>query len=344
MAGSASADGHSRSSQATVNKKDWIGFFFVVTISAVLAYNYFLEVDLQLLDYRLQIHNEVLDSSAVTPYRYRILMPFLCNFLFRLNAIILPEDIAFLFSYWFCQLSAILLFIALMYRYLNLWFPRIYALVGILFIGGMMPIALKDHFYAPWSLLEPALFTLALLLMVRKRTILLGVIVAIATLNRETALFIPILFFLTTADLQDAILQRRSIPRQQLLFFTIYLAIWLVVFVGMRLILGSGPPAITLSETVERNFSLGGILKTSVNGLLFMGAYWLFAALGYKYADRFVQRSALIVPLFLIPVAIWGLWYEVRLLMPLYPILIPLGLSFLQAMWDGHDRPQVQGI
>jgi hypothetical protein len=43
-------------------------------------------------------------------------------------------------------------------------FTKEQALIGVLFVGGTVPIALRDHWYQPWSLLEPGFFSLALIL------------------------------------------------------------------------------------------------------------------------------------------------------------------------------------
>jgi hypothetical protein len=76
-----------------------------------------------------------------------------------------------------------------------------------------------------------------------------------------------------------------------------------------------------------------------MNGSLFLGGFWLFAVLGFRFAPRLVRQAALIVPLYLVVIAIWGVWNEVRLLMPLYPVLIPLGMSFI---WRPSTRNSVQ--
>ena len=65
------------------------------------------------------------------------------------------------------------------------------------------------------------------------------------------------------------------------------------------------------------------------NVTLLLGAFWLFAALGWRHAPSFVRRTALVIPAYLITVAVWGIWWEVRLLMPLYPVLFALALSYL---------------
>jgi hypothetical protein len=54
-----------------------------------------------------------------------------------------------------------------------------------------------------------------------------------------------------------------------------------------------------------------------------------------------VKRTALLVPPYLAVVLLWGVWYEVRLLLPLDAIVIPLGLSFLYRARGAADVPEL---
>ena len=50
------------------------------------------------------------------------------------------------------------------------------------------------------------------------------------------------------------------------------------------------------------------------------------------------------VPAYLMTVAVWGIWWEVRLLMPLYPILFALALSYLYEPRRGRGMmPRANG-
>src|SRR5262249_32406258 len=47
------------------------------------------------------------------------------------------------------------------------------------------------------------------------------------------------------------------------------------------------------------------------------------------------RRSALVIPPYLVTVLIWGAWSETRLLTPLFPIVLPLALSYLFGVAEG---------
>jgi hypothetical protein len=71
--------------------------------------------------------------------------------------------------------------------------------------------------------------------------------------------------------------------------------------------------------------------------VLFLGGTgWLLAILGFGRAPRFVKRTTALLAVYLPAYLIFGYWYEVRLLMPLYPVLLPLALS---GLYQPHDDP-----
>lgn len=67
----------------------------------------------------------------------------------------------------------------------------------------------------------------------------------------------------------------------------------------------------------------------AANLTMLFGVCWLFAVLGWSRAPSFIRRAAIIIPFYLATIAVFGIWWEVRLVMPLYPILFALALSYL---------------
>lgn len=309
-------------------KTDFSAIVLILSVSAVIAYGYFSRVDRPRLEPRLELHSQIIAGTALSPYRYRILVPFAAEFFTKVLSTVVSVKAAFLLSYAAYDLLAVFFLLTILFLWLRTWFNREQSLIGVLFVAGTMPIALQDHYFQPWSLLEAGLFVAALLAIHRKRYWLLSFLVALASLNRETAVFIPLAFFLTI-DKKSFFNTRSKNDWKPVLLFGQLLLIWAIVFWGLRYSLGSAPHIATIAGLLARNTSLGSLFYTFVNGSLFLGGLWVFALLGFRYAPRFIKRVALIVPFYLITVIIWGVWPEVRLLMPLYPVLVPLGLSFL---------------
>lgn len=107
----------------------------------------------------------------------------------------------------------------------------------------------------------------------------------VATLNRETAVLIPLAFVI---DFDG----RRPIPCRDLGVALLLLAAWLGTFLTVRSMAGFAEPAITLQRIWEVNRSAEGLKSAATNIALFAGvAGWLLAMRGYFLAPRFVRRT-----------------------------------------------------
>lgn len=313
------------------NIKNYVDFKVLIllfSVSATLAYGYFRLVDVPHYQVRLELHNQIISGTALSPYRYRVLVPFAEEISTRALSSVLPGKAAFLVSYLIYDLLAILFLLVTLFCFLRTWFNREQALIGVLFVAGTMPIAFQNHYFQPWSLFESGLFSASLLAIYWQRYWLLASLVLLAAINRETAVFIP-LTFLLTIDFKNLLNAKSMKEWKPILLFCGLFLIWAAVFFGLRYILGSAAHSDTIQGLLAQNTTKVSIFFTIVNGSLFLGGLWAFAFLGYRFAPSFIKRVTLIVPLYLLTILIWGVWKEVRLLMPLYPVLVALGLSYL---------------
>ena len=312
----------------TKAKLDFIALIIILSAAAVVAHGYFKLVAEPSYDARFALHQAIIEGTAPSPYRYRILVPFIAEPFIRYSPTSNYKE-AFVLTYEIYDLLAIFFLLAALFIWLKNWFTREQALTGVLFVAATMPIALKNHYFQPWSLLEAALLTTALLAIYRKRHWLLAFIVLLASLNRETGVFIPLAFLLASVDLGRLLRLKNKIDWKPIMLFAGYLLLWAAVFFGNRYFRGTAPPIETVEGLWARNTTRDWLYLTFVNGSLFLGGFWVFAVFGFRYAPAFIRRVALIIPAYLVTVMLWGVWYEVRLLMPLYPVLLPLGLSFV---------------
>jgi len=312
-----------------LSKTDIMAIVFIFSVSAVIAYVYFTRVDRPNLEPRIELHSQIIEGTAPPPYRYRILVPLIAEISTKAFSVVCSYKKAFLLSYAMYDLLAIFFILATLFLWLKNWFSKEQALIGVLFLAGTMPIALQNHYYQPWSLLETGLFSASLLAIYSKRYWMLAFLVMLASLNRETAIFIPLAFLLTSLDIKSILKTRMHIAWKPIILFFALLLEWAVIFWALRYFQGSAPYIHTIEELLEKNLAKRSLFHTFVNGSLFLGGFWVFIILGYRYAPKFIKQVALIIPFYLIVIAIWGVWYEVRLLMPLYPVLLPFGLSFV---------------
>ena len=292
-------------------KIDFSSLILILSVSAVIAYGYFGRVDRPNFELRLELHNQIITGTAPSPYRYRILVPFAGEILTRTLLVILPMKAAFLLSYAIYDLTVIFFLLAVLFLWLRTWFNMEQALIGVLFIAGTMPIALQDHYFQPWSLLEAGIFSAALLAIHRKRYWCLAFLVAGASLNRETAIFIPITFLLTI-NFKSLLNTRSKKDWNPIFLFGGLLFTWAAIYYGLRYFLGSTSHIETIEGLLARNTTKGGLFYTFVNGSLFLGGLWAFALLGFRYAPHFIKRVTIIIPFYVVTVLVWGVWQEVR--------------------------------
>jgi hypothetical protein len=164
-----------------------------------------------------------------------------------------------------------------------------------------------------------------------KRYYFLFPILILATLNRATAVFIPIMFFLVHLDFQDGFKVGVSrFFKKHFIKVLILFLIWMGVRGCLWLILGKGNEWVKpLEEIFLQNINWEYLRMASIKISIFFGACWFFAVLGFKTGPIFIKRAYLVIPIYLFVIGVWGIWIEIRLLTPLYPLLTALMLSFV---------------
>ena len=288
----------------------------LVTASLIPALDYGFGPGDETLIARREIHRSIIDHTARDPDRYRWLAAYLVEPPVRLLSQVMPRDQAFDRVSTAFYLAAIAGMLWSLFAFLRLWFADDAALIATLVPACTMRIAMRQHDYAPYSFLEPTFVALSLLAIRARRYTWLAALIALASFNRETAVFL-VLLHLVTSDWSRAAWIRTFA----------YGAIWAAVFVGVRIVSGEGERYWSIDLIFRTNMSQPRLALANITMLL--GAFWLFAVMGWSHAAGFVRRSALIIPAYLVTIAIWGIWWEVRLLMPLYAILFGLALSYL---------------
>jgi len=313
-------------------RKLYIVFALLFSVSLVIGDYHYHGIDKPNLDTRLKLHTKIIDGTAESPYRYRILVPFVMEHLAKTLPQFIPANKRFLLSYLVYDITVVFFMLGLLFVYLRLWFPAEQSLIGVLFVSSTMIAAMKNHYYQPWSFLDASFFTLGLLAIFKKKYVGFAFLVVLATLNRATAIFLPLTYLLISINTDVSRKYRNTsslLSRQDLFRFLVYFALWLTVFIGLRWILGQAGSVHTIRELWALNTTPARLLYALINNSIFLGLFWLFAVRGFGCAPIYVRKTVRIVPLYILVIAVYGVWHEVRLLMTLYPILVPLGLSFI---------------
>jgi hypothetical protein len=135
-------------------------------------------------------------------------------------------------------------------------------------------------------------------------------------LNSEASIILPFL-----------LLAVAGISRRSVAVWAAYAGIWVTVTLGLHLALGEGGATSSFAPLWRDN--LRHLPIALVNIGLFLGPLWIAALVGLRRAPLAARRTAWLIPPFVAAVGIWGYWWDVRLLMSLYPLLVPLVLSAL---------------
>lgn len=305
-------------------------------VATAVGYSYTMAVGVPSVYARIHSHSTVLSQSAGFPLRYRILVPFAAELIAGgLEGFVRFED-AFIWAYALVDTASVCVTLFALYFYLRVWFSSEQALIGALIAGALMPVAFRYHYFHPWSLLEPGLFALGLLSLARGRLRGYLAVLLLATLNRESGMFLALAYpFAVWGGFKraDASGRLTTIARS-----AGFVAAPLFLYAVLVLTFGYAPNPDVAANTFANNLKPANLATAAFNIAIFLGPFWLFVVLGARRAPAFVKRSAGIVPLYVLAL-VFTRWLEVRPLMTLYPVLIPMGLSFMYRPLPARAAP-----
>jgi hypothetical protein len=252
-------------------------------------------------------HAEMISGQALSPNQYRPLTPWMAEVL----APLMPRGDVFT-AYFVIRSLAVALTLMVFDRYLRRWFSNGAAAAGALCLAAVIPFT-YFRVVQESDTINLLIFVAAFWALAYERDALLLPLVAVGTLNRETTLMIPAVYFLARWGWER---------RRQLAVRTLTLAgAWALIYGGVHLRYGHRPPYADLAQVRAENF--GSWLPT-LFAVAFLGALWVLPFFVWKKAPPLLRRSLWLVPPFVALHYVVGVVQEARLFLPLTPILIPL--------------------
>lgn len=313
----------------------------LLAIALPLSLAHYTFIDRVYLDARMELHAQIINGSAESPYRYRVLVPFVAEGLIRIlkGPVGWPAWRAFLYAYGLVDAGLIAMLLGSLFLYLRRWLSWGFSMAGILGVAAVFPMTLFEQYFQPWSYLETALLALTLVAaQSRRKELWAAICILLASLNRESGIFAVLAFFLATFDFErlfSGLRQRTLRIDWKALLTTLGLGlIWLAVFLGLRAWRGNTPQIHSLMELWQYNTRPDALLKTGVHWLAFIGPVAILAVCGMRAAPGVFRRLVWLLPFYLVTILAWGIWSEVRLLLPLYVVLLPPALFFIAAQMD----------
>jgi hypothetical protein len=272
-------------------------------------------------------HREMVGGTAPAPNQYRPLTPWLAEGLLRL----LPGlEIRHIYIGIRAVVTGVTLY--LFDRYLRVWFTSGAAAAGALCLGAILPFT---YLYVvqesdPINLL---VFVLAFWALAVERDLLLIPLVLIGTLNREATAMIPAAYLLTRSG--------RKPPLEVAWRTAAIAAAWAAVYGTLLMTYGVRG---YYCEPVMLGLNLGSWTPT-LRVLLVFGAMWALAVVGARTGPLVLRRTLWLLPPYLILHYVVALMVEVRLLLPLAPLVIPLAwwVLFPDARAAGQGRDAAGG-
>lgn len=258
----------------------------------------------------VQTHHAILDGTAFSPYRYRILAPLLIGFLPAMSV-----NLAYVAAHF--------LVFPLMFLFLDKWLRQFQsqnvAFIGSLILMAYMPMMLEDWWLSLYNALEVIFLCAGLALLVHRPRgwqPFFAALTIISTLNRETAILLPLAALAMMWGERGAFRQ-----------FGLFLVCWLTTFVALRLLLGGAPEYVSITQLWALNTSGGWQTTLAVVKQAFFMPIWILCIRHLRHAPMPLQRLALVGLPYVLLLLIFARWGEVRLLLPLLVLWLPSALK-----------------
>ena len=272
--------------------------------------------------------DDIASGDGVDPYRYRFLVPVSATWIENIDNRTL--DLVSMAQvhrlYYLLSLFILMWVVRLMLGAFG--FSRSVGFAGALFLATLLPVALRDHSYQAWSWIESVLVALAVLVTLRRPSVATyGIISFFAALNRETSIILPLI------PLAVAISRRQSPERARLLSVAVTsLVIVASTQLFLRLIFPgpSGGREISVRGIWDTNLKPDLLNLSRENVTILISSITITALLGI-FLRRTPRDSlwiaGLTVPPLLAGWLIFALWWEVRVLLPVVILVLPISLS-----------------
>lgn len=238
---------------------------------------------------------------------------------------------AYMFQRWFFILLALSCF----HFYLRKWFKASAAFGAVCFLVAIMQLSYMNHLQESFALLLFS-FVLLLWLIREKLNWQYSFILLVAAMNNETVLILPAVFFFYNFK------NWKFKPLCKLAGLTIltcapaYLwTIWIryfTVYVCDAQHLGGGWHLGRNLQGIWRELTISPFLYWQARFLYIFfvfGLLWIFSYMKFKDKPLFLRRSSLMIPLFVLCHILTGKIDEVRQMLPLAFIIVPMGMIYM---------------
>lgn len=284
-----------------------------ISLAVFAMLSYYLNIFCRFDQLIISTQDSIVAGRASSPNKYRILVPYLNEFLSKLSMLIIgnpAKGMIFTFT-----VSA---FIGLNYVFMVKLARQIFgnyqAIILFLFCYTILLVAgMNHHSYQPWSYLESTLFIAgAWCFLANKHIIVFVILSALAVVNRETGIFLALIPIFHLAGNKSS--GTKALP------YYVNLICSVILLVVLRLTLGNSNEALRLKEIFITNLQPLHLILLPlivVSGLLLL-------PFTTKQPSFPLKNIKYLFILYLIPVILFGRWLEIRMLLPFGFYLVTL--------------------
>jgi hypothetical protein len=261
-----------------------------------------------LLDMRVEpicrtLHQQVMTNNAPAPIQYRIFQYYAAEGLMRLGV---PFGTAYFFlRFLFTFLAAVALHFFLAY-----WFAPVACILGTFYFFSVLPLVYYGYYMQPMDIPNLFFMLLGCILILKKKDLWLIPLIIVAMLNRETAIMLVLIYLLVRYDELDI---SALAVRTGLLFIA-----GIGTYIGLRAVF-------SMKHYYSDMYYLGSNLldqKVYIHAAALFGPLIPLSIMKFGEKPRFIRRSLLMLPFFIVIHFTMTIMKEPRLWLPALPFLI----------------------
>ncbi len=279
--------------------------FLCLAFSNNIVHDWF--VDSRTRDIQTTLHNQVINKAAPSPIQYRIFVHYLAE-------VLMDVGIEFRAAYQLIRIVFTFSSLYAFFIFLMRFFTWDAALIGSLFLTSALPLTYIRYYMQPMEMPNLFFFIASYIIILKKKDWMLVPVVIVAMLNRETAILITLVYlFFRWGEIKFLPLLLRTV---------IIGGVALGTYAFLRTFFQLKP---YYSDLYYLDFNLSDI-RTYLYAVFLFGPFLFTAFYRLNSKPLFLKRAALMLPFFLIIHYTMTIMVEPRLWLPVFPLVIALGL------------------
>jgi hypothetical protein len=223
------------------------------------------------------------------------------------------------------------------HAFLRRWFDARVTFCGVLLLAAIIPFTFHAGDLQESSSLLLLTFLLGLWTIREDRKLLMAVVFLIGGINNETMLILPLVYLLynfVDPDVRRLVILCRN---------TLLISLPMVIAVGTIRYINWDRPVLGGGWHFPDNVEGLLAVNTQYWGFLFtFGVLWVYALLRYERKPLFLRRAFLMIPFFIAAHVVTGIITEVRQMLPLGFIVIPMALYYIYPNVSEHSPLESQ--